>query len=292
MNIITQKIRTVYNIFCHLWRNRVVISNPLICSRLFMERTDGKFSAALRFGSQRFVARKEDMNAVTEVLVGGGYDTMLPFLKGIPHAPVILDCGANIGSFALRVLNERPDARIVSVEAAQDTYGVLSGNQQASKAAWDTVHAALWSSDGNLVLSRSVNSVMHTVREASATDRDTIPSRSLPSIRKQFGLDKVDILKMDIEGAETTVIPSAPEAMEAGMVIIEIHKLLGDPTECCRILSERYPFVYVCPEHEYAPEFPNVVYYLYKEKVEGKGMIQVDLMDHLRSVYDPEKWRV
>jgi FkbM family methyltransferase len=290
MNIVTQKLRAVYNIACHLWRNRVVITNPLSCSRLFMERTAETYRTTLRFGSMRFVARKEDMNAVTEVLVGGGYDTMIPYLRSIPHPPVVLDCGANIGSFGLRVLKERPDARIVSIEAAEDTFAILSGNQAGIAAAWDTVHAALWESDGHLVLSRSENSVMHTVRTATAEDSDTIPSRSLPSIKEQFGLNRVDILKMDIEGAETTVIPAAPEEMEAGMVIIEIHKMLGDPTMCCEILSKIYPYAFVCPDQLHAPEFPNVVYYLYKEKIDGAGMVAVDLMDHLRSVYDPQMW--
>lgn len=292
MNIVTQKSKAIHNIARHLWRNRVVITNPLTCAPLFMERTVETYEAKLRFGPMRFAARKEDMNAVVEVLVDGGYDTMLPYLKSLPHPPVVLDCGANIGSFALRVLRERPDARIVSIEAAEDTYAILSGNQVGVPAKWDTIHAALWESDGNLVLSRSENSVMHTVRTATAEDRATIPSRSLASIRRQFGLTSVDILKMDIEGAETTVIPAAPDEMQAGMVIIEIHKMLGDPTQCCEILSEIYPYAFVCPGHLHAPEFPNVVYYLYREKIDGAGMVAVDLMDHLRSVYDPEMWPI
>lgn len=291
MNIVIRQSKTIYNILCHLWRNRVVITNPLPCAKLFMERTPDSYKTTLRFGRLRFAARKEDMLAVVEVLVDGGYDTMLPYLKSIPHPPVILDCGANIGSFGLRVLKERPDARIVSIEAADDTYAVLASNQQRNPGKWKTIHAALWQSDGHLTLNRSESSVMHTVREANIEDNDTIPARSLASIKQEFGLTKVDILKMDIEGAETTVIPASLDEMDAGMVIIEIHKMLGDPTECCGILAEKYPYAFVCPKQLHETSFPNAVYYLYKDKIDGAGMVAIDLMDHLRSVYIPEMWQ-
>ncbi|MEF2144001.1 MAG: FkbM family methyltransferase [Desulfovibrionaceae bacterium] len=290
MNFFLQKAKATYNILCHLWNNRVVITNPLPCSRLFMERTRDDYKTTLRFGGLRFLARKEDMNAVTEVLVGGGYDTVLPYLKSIPHPPVILDCGANIGSFGLRVLRERPDARIVSVEAAGDTYAILAHNQKANPGNWDTVHAAIWRNDGHLVLSRSVNSVMHTVREAEAGENASIPARSIASIRQEFSLSRLDILKMDIEGAETSVIPACIEDMDAGMIIIEVHKMLGDPRECCELLAGKYPYAFVLPDQLDDASLPNVVYYLYKEKVDGAGMMAVDLMQHLRSVYVPEMW--
>jgi FkbM family methyltransferase len=227
---------------------------------------------------------------VTEVLVGGGYDTALPFLKAIPHPPVILDCGANIGSFALRVLRERPDARIVSVEAAEDTHAILDGNRKANPGAWDTVHAAVWRCDGGLVLSRSVNSVMHTVREAEEGEPRSIPARAVGSLRREFGLDRLDILKMDIEGAEATVIPASIDDMDAGMIIIEIHKMLSDPRECCALLAARYPHAYVLPDQLDDRRHPNVVYYLYKDEPRGEGMVKVDLMDHLARVYDPAMW--
>lgn len=290
MNFFLQKTIAIYNILNHLRRNWLVISNPLSCSRLFMERTDAAYSATLRYKKLRFTARKEDMNAVIEVLVGGGYDTMIPYLQSIPHAPVILDCGANIGCFGLRVLGERPDAQIVSVEAAEDTYRILLANQKRNPGKWEVIHSALWNSDGVLALTRSENSVMHTVREAMPGDGATIPARSLSSIKRQFGITRVDILKMDIEGAETSVIPASIDDLSAGMMIIEIHKALGDPRECCAILSKIYPHAFVCPTQLSGPTFPNVVYYLFKEKHPGAGMVSVNLMDHLNSVYDPKMW--
>lgn len=290
MNIILQKAKAVRNILRHLWNNRLVVTAPLRCARLFMERTPNAYQTKLRFGKLRFEARKEDMNAVTEVLVGGGYDTALPFLRAIPHSPVVLDCGANIGSFALRILRERPDARIISVEAAEDTHAILAHNQKTNPGDWHTVHAAIWKNDGGLVLDRSVNSVMHTVREAAAGEHPSIPARSIASIRQEFGLARLDILKMDIEGAETAVIPAGIEDMDAEMIIIELHKMLGDPRECCALLAREYPYAFVLPDQLKDATLPNVVYYLYKEKTDGQGMVAVDLMEHLNRVYVPEMW--
>lgn len=290
MKLFLQKAKAFYIILSHLWKNRVVIANPFRSARLFMERTPDGYEAELQYGGQTFIARKEDMNAVKEVLVDGAYDYMVPFLKELPHQPVVLDCGANIGTFSIRLLKERGDAKVVSVEAAAETYAILKSNAESSRGDWQAVHAAVWKSNGYLTLCRGESSERTSVQE-STDGAGAIPARSLVAIKEEFGFSRVDLMKMDIEGAETVVIPATPDAIDADRMIIEFHKNHSDPTECCSVLVEKYPYALVAPEHLTDKSQPNIVYYLTKESVEIPGMVPVDLMAHLHEVYDPSDWR-
>lgn len=290
MRNFVHSIKTLGVLLGHLWRNRTILSNPVAAAHLFMDSTPEAQSGWLRYGSMRFLARKEDLYAVTEVLVGGGYDFMLPYLKSLPHPPVVLDCGANIGSFGLRILRERPDAKIVSVEAAPDTFAILKINQEANVGNWHPVYAALWKEEGMLTLNRRGFSFMHTVQEAELGVAESIPARTLQSVRDEFGLDRVDILKVDIEGAEASVVPASFEALDAGVLIVEVHKDLCDPEPCCRILASRYQYAYVERARMADKAFSNIVYYLANEAVLAPGMVAVDLLDHLNTVYDPSMW--
>lgn len=291
MNYVIRKLRAIYNISRQLWDCRKVVTGPLRCARLFMERTPDSYVTELRFGSLRYLARKEDMSAVREVLVGGGYDFLFPYLKGLSEKPVILDCGANIGSFGLRVLKERPDARIVSVEAAADTFALLAGNQRRNPGNWSCVHAALWKADGHLTLTRNAASVMHSVREDGGNAGEQVPARTLRSIMEEYGMDRLHVLKMDIEGAETAVIPAALDELKADVMIVELHKNVSDPTECVEILAGKYPYAFVSRDQLRSESFPNVVYYLSKRQISAPGMVEVKLPEHLKSVYVPERWR-
>lgn len=56
-----------------------------------------------------------------------------------------------------------------------------------------------------------------------------VPCKSLPSVMQQFGLTKIDVLKMDIEGAEYAVIQQAIDSrvIEAvDQLLVEFHHFL------------------------------------------------------------------
>lgn len=278
-------LRSFCIIAAHLLRCRRIILNPVSCARLFMDRTPMACAATLKFGPLRFRARKQDMNPVREVLVSGCYDFILPFLKGIRGKPRVLDFGANIGSFALKVLATRPDAQILSVEAARDTHALLADNARRSRADWTCIHAALWDRDGTLALQRSTSSERNTVGEAQPDAQEAVPALKYSSIFKRWPCSGAHIIKMDIEGAEATVIPEAAGEMDAELMIIELHKDVSDPRDCCRALAGIFPFAYVSREKPVDPRSPNIVYCLSKHALEVPGMQQVELLAHLERHY-------
>lgn len=280
-------LSSLLNIAAHLVHCRKVIGNPVACAKLFMERSPEGCQAELRFGSLRFQARKQDMNPVREVLVAGCYDFILPYLQTIAGRPSILDFGANIGSFALKALSVRPDAKIVSVEAARDTFELLYANALRSGKTWNCIHAALWSHDGVLSLRRNGNSESNSVCEAHTDAPDTVPALRYASVLTRTQAKCPDLIKMDIEGAETAVIPEAAEELDPGAMIIELHKNISDPSETCRILANKFPFAYVSHAQPGDGASPNVVYCLSKTELAAPGMTRVNLMDHLLTLSAP-----
>ena len=179
-------------------------------------------------GSLHFCARKEDWIAIREVLLEDEY-ACIESLFNSYDTPRILDLGANIGSFAIRVFQYCDGAQVVSVEAAVDTFEVLQANQRANSSKnWEVMNFGVWSEDGPLTLMRRGISVGHRVVEGSGAD--AVDGISLQSLVEKIGWDHIDLLKIDIEGGEEAVIPAAVEVLrKTRFLIIEIHNDRIDP---------------------------------------------------------------
>lgn len=69
----------------------------------------------------------------------------------------------------------------------------------------------LWSEDATLHFAAPQNEtyVSHTVMDGNAQPGFDAPCRSLPSLMSELGHDRVDLLKMNIEGAEGAVLDAA-----------------------------------------------------------------------------------
>lgn len=177
---------------------------------------------SFRIGPLCFQGRKEDWVAIREVLIEDEYSCIEKLFRP-EDSPRILDIGANIGSFALRVFLYCPDAQVTSVEAADDTFTVLQANQRANPGrTWETMNFGVWRDDGPLTLMRRGISVGHRVVEGVGVD--AVQGISLQTLTARLGWEQIDLVKIDIEGGEEAVIPAALEVLHrTRFLIIEIH---------------------------------------------------------------------
>lgn len=177
---------------------------------------------SFRMKCLRFQGRKEDWLAIREVLVEDEY-SCIKKLFGSDNSPRVIDLGANIGSFALRVFLCYPKAQVVSIEAADDTYRILEANKHANpKLRWEVMNYGVWRDDGPLTIMRRGVSVGHRVVEG--TGADVVNGISLQTLLSKLDWTHIDLIKMDIEGGEEAVIPAAIEALRrVRFLIIEIH---------------------------------------------------------------------
>jgi hypothetical protein len=63
--------------------------------------------------------------------------------------------------------------------------------------------------------------------------------RSLNSILKEKMIEKIDILKIDVEGAEMGVLEGADQILnKVNFILIEIHKPFSDPEQVAEFLKK------------------------------------------------------
>jgi FkbM family methyltransferase len=177
---------------------------------------------SFQLGLCKFQARKEDWVAVKEVLVQDEYACIDTLLAGLA-TPRVIDLGANIGSFALRVFLFSAQARVASVEAAPDTFNVLATNRSLNPFFdWHLFNNGIWRHDEPLTLMRRGISVGHRVIENG--EGDIVQGITLHSLLDQLKWDAVDLIKMDIEGGEEAVVPVALDIFrKTRYLIIEVH---------------------------------------------------------------------
>ena len=216
-----------------------LMRSPFAAFNFFRNATASRRLGTFRTGSLSFVARKEDWVGVREIFIENEYD-MLDSLPGDTEAPFVLDLGANIGGFALRAFRRWPRASVISVEAAPDTFEILEHNRRLNADLdWKAVQGAIWKSDGELVLERRNISIGHRVADGREGER--IRSLTLSSLLKDVEGQRIDLIKMDIEGAEAQVVPTIPDILaRTAILIIEVHTDRIDPADTYRTLAEVY----------------------------------------------------
>jgi len=137
-----------------------------------------------------------------EIFIQGDYC----FLAGRTN-PLIVDCGSNIGVSILFFKMLYPEARIIGFEPDPDTFKTLQQNvrQNALKDV-DLNCCALADRDGTIGFHRSAHEkgslMMSIVPERIDGERIEVLCRRLSAFIEQ----EVDLLKMDVEGAEQLVL--------------------------------------------------------------------------------------
>ncbi len=124
----------------------------------------------------------------------------------------IVDAGAYTGLSAVYFAMRFPEARIIAIEPGESNFGLLVRNT-ARFANVEPVHAALWSHSGSLVLSDPGTGAWGLQvreagrQEAGSGDRPAHSVRALTvaDVIEEYGLDRIDLLKVDIEGSEREV---------------------------------------------------------------------------------------
>jgi FkbM family methyltransferase len=167
------------------------------------------------------VTRKNpsDRLVFEQIFIRSEYDS--PFLDFEPN--VIVDVGANIGLSTAYFAHRFPNAKIWAIEPDQGNFDTLSVNS-APYPNVSILRAGVWSSKGRLSIANP-NHDSWAFRTMEATDEsNSIPAVSMNDIVGWAG-DRIDLLKMDIEGAEKVVFEAGDRAWieSVGAIVIELH---------------------------------------------------------------------
>lgn len=130
----------------------------------------------------------------------------------------VIDLGANIGIESLRFAAFYPQAQIVSVEADPDNYRLLRQNIAEFERV-TALHAAAWGTKARFRIQKNPHSNLASV-VALAPEGD-IAGVTIQGLIDELGVRDVDILKIDVEGAEDSLFgPSIADWIARVRVIV------------------------------------------------------------------------
>lgn len=153
-----------------------------------------------------------------------------------PADRLIIDAGANIGAFTLYALLHAPHAHVVAIEPAPDTAERLRAAVQAHGFAdrCTILQAALAAEAGTTTIQLSPNSQVRVTGRGGVS----VPTVTLDGLIATYG--SVDLLKLDIEGAEYEALPVASAATLRRIQRIEMeYHPDGDPEVLFRLLAQQ-----------------------------------------------------
>lgn len=152
----------------------------------------------------------------------------------------IVDLGASVGLATLRLLSSHPEARVIAVEADPVLIPRLRANVEGLSVT--VVAAAVGGASGQRSFYRSDadswgNSLERTSDRQTAV---TVPVLSLAELFDENDLDRVDLMKLDVEGAEWEILDDSSDQLFRSQAIIgEIHGRDGrEPDEFVKRLSQ------------------------------------------------------
>lgn len=178
--------------------------------------------------------------------------------------PLIYDCGSNVGLSVLYFKKKYPQAYIKSFEADKNIAHFLEKNLIENKVNENIsiIQKAVWIDENGIEMYLEGADAGSVVGNGEKKWTESIRLKNLLAQEKE-----IDMLKMDIEGAETQVIKDcADELYKCKNIFIEYHDYQGFSQSLSEILlileknnfryflkneqTRKLPFIYQSPENQ------------------------------------------
>jgi len=199
---------------------------------------------------------KQDLVVVEDVAEKDAYRIeQLPMPR-----PVVVDVGAHIGCFSRKLHERNPLAHIIALECCPENIPALKKNvggfatvvqaavtYQKDVALMSAVYPGCLSTGGSRIVDR--RQLKHKVtagdlRETPGSPPNTeywadfrpIRTITLEEILQEHGLDRIDVLKLDCEGSEMSILRNTSLLDKIGIIIGEYH----DQKAFMELVEERF----------------------------------------------------
>jgi FkbM family methyltransferase len=161
-----------------------------------------------------------------EIFEQGVYD-----FKTLKSNPLIIDAGANIGLSTIRFKTLYPDARIIAIEADHEVIQHLKTNIDSFKLGnVEAIEAAVWSSSCTMYFDATGADSGHVSNEPGTPIKAILLSELIK--------EEVEMIKMDIEGAELEVIKEVKHKLHlVKNLFIQFHSFIGESQKLSEILQ-------------------------------------------------------
>lgn len=140
------------------------------------------------------------------------------------NAKIIIDGGANIGLFAIKLKNELPNVKIICIEPDLENF-TLTQKNLASYSNIFFENSGLWNTDTNLKIHDKYNCGKWGMVVEEDRINGTVQAVSIDSLLIKYGIDYIDVLKLDIETSEKQLFSKnfLNWLPKVKLIIIEFH---------------------------------------------------------------------
>jgi FkbM family methyltransferase len=158
-----------------------------------------------------------DVAAFEHVFINNEYGIAL-----VLEPRVIIDAGAHVGMSALYFSHRYPAAKIIAIEPEPANFEVLKRNADRFSNVVP-INAALWNYDGTVSIQNN-DSGSWGSRVAAIDSGYQVRSVKVTTLLQECDIDKIDLFKIDVEGAECEIFEDAPEWIDRVEVLCaELH---------------------------------------------------------------------
>lgn len=148
------------------------------------------------------------------------------------NSPVIFDCGANVGTSCLYFKRIFPNSVIKAFEADPEIAKVLSSNLRNENDV-QVINKAVWINNNGIEISLEGADAASIFGDENKVKVNSVRLKDLIEAE-----EKVDMLKIDIEGAEINVIKDCREILnKVENIFIEFHSFINHKQELDVILQ-------------------------------------------------------
>lgn len=134
----------------------------------------------------------------------------------------IVDAGAHIGLSSVFFASKYPRATVIAIEPEPSNYKMLLMNAK-NYTNIKSMNAALWSQKTKMCI-QNPDAPTWSFRVIEDTCGNEIEAISITDVMSIFDVNRIDILKIDIEGSELQVLNYSDSWMDyIGALIIELH---------------------------------------------------------------------
>jgi FkbM family methyltransferase len=180
---------------------------------------------------------EQDLAIVKDIYDDDAYRTSL--LSDNAGSQVVVDIGAHIGCFARLWHKKNPEARIICVEACSENLDALRANvgefaeivaaactyEPGPMALLNAIRPNCESTGGSVVVPR-VELETTDMRQPGYkywNDLRELPKVTLEDLMERFGIGHIDVLKLDCEGSEYSILGNTPSLARIRIIVGEYH---------------------------------------------------------------------
>lgn len=164
--------------------------------------------------------RDGDLAILYEIFVSQAYE--IPSTSLDPAGvTVIVDAGANIGLASLFFAARYPNARILAVEPNPENFALLEANTAHVRRIVPIQACVTPEPDQQVYIATSGRgSHFHMTTAERGT---AVPGMSIEQLADSHNVSRIDLLKMDVEGAEQAIFAKSGFLARVGTIVAELH---------------------------------------------------------------------